>query len=463
MKKNHSPWIQQTNTKREIYGVQGKKETDVAIVGGGIAGIATAYFTLKHTSHRVFLLEGSKIAHGATGHNGGFLASYFERAFFSLAQEFGIPQAVKAQNYIESAWDLLYEIKKEAEIKTPMWEFTGYAACSNFEEVLLHLRSTLVRKKAGIVYEQILVSATAKFLKEIPKQYKELYKIVSEEELLNLLETSDTKYMAALASRKGCMNSALFCEELALWMLNKYRSRFSIAEDAWVKRVVLKSNHAVLSISKQRQITAKNVVLCTNGFEKLKIINTQGPQIDKRFHQTVRGIVGYMAGYLENSEKTPAQVSYLPKSVSHDRDVFSEEPYFYITRRPYPDPDKHPNSNLICVGGPETLMDDTNNYVPEHGFPNKAKEEIQQFLATTYKHGPRENLKYDFLWHGLMGFTPNGVRMVGPDPVNKVLFYNLGCNGVGLLPSIFGGRRIARFLAGEKVEPSIFDPKNFPT
>jgi glycine/D-amino acid oxidase-like deaminating enzyme len=56
-----------------------------------------------------------------------------------------------------------------------------------------------------------------------------------------------------------------------------------------------------------------------------------------------------------------------------------------------------------------------------------------------------------------MGYTRNGVRMAGPEPQNPVLLYNLGCNGVGILPSALGGRIIARHLAGEKVERSIFD------
>jgi glycine/D-amino acid oxidase-like deaminating enzyme len=58
-----------------------------------------------------------------------------------------------------------------------------------------------------------------------------------------------------------------------------------------------------------------------------------------------------------------------------------------------------------------------------------------------------------------MGFTPNGVRLIGPEPYNPILYYNLGCNGVGLLPSIYGARKIARFIVGEKLKPSIFDPK----
>jgi glycine/D-amino acid oxidase-like deaminating enzyme len=59
-----------------------------------------------------------------------------------------------------------------------------------------------------------------------------------------------------------------------------------------------------------------------------------------------------------------------------------------------------------------------------------------------------------------MGYTPNRIRLIGEEPKNPVLMYNLGCNGVGILPSIFGGRRIARIVAGERLGKSIFDPKD---
>ena len=45
----------------------------------------------------------------------------------------------------------------------------------------------------------------------------------------------------------------------------------------------------------------------------------------------------------------------------------------------------------------------------------------------------------------------------GHVPRHPVVLYNLGCNGVGFLPSIHGATRVARILAGEQVEASIFD------
>ena len=42
---------------------------------------------------------------------------------------------------------------------------------------------------------------------------------------------------------------------------------------------------------------------------------------------------------------------------------------------------------------------------------------------------------------------------------NKVLMYNLGCNRVGILTSIYGGKRISDILAGAVLAPSLFDPR----
>ena len=49
-------------------------------------------------------------------------------------------------------------------------------------------------------------------------------------------------------------------------------------------------------------------------------------------------------------------------------------------------------------------------------------------------------------------------RAILLDPDNINLLYNLGCNGVGFLPSVAGGLRIARLIRGDELPPSIFDP-----
>jgi glycine/D-amino acid oxidase-like deaminating enzyme len=82
-------------------------------------------------------------------------------------------------------------------------------------------------------------------------------------------------------------------------------------------------------------------------------------------------------------------------------------------------------------------------------------DEVRPFAQQARPPG----LPYDFHWHGLMGYMDGMVRVIGPHPGRPSLLYNLGCNGVGFLPSISGGQRVARILAGEALPPSIFDPR----
>jgi hypothetical protein len=47
--------------------------------------------------------------------------------------------------------------------------------------------------------------------------------------------------------------------------------------------------------------------------------------------------------------------------------------------------------------------------------------------------------------------------MIGSDPAYSQLLYNLGCNGVGILPSLCGAKKISDILLGKPMQPSMFD------
>ncbi|MEI7489433.1 MAG: hypothetical protein WCJ72_18860, partial [Chryseobacterium sp.] len=202
--------------------------------------------------------------------------------------------------------------------------------------------------------------------------------------------------------------------------------------------------------------------LCTNGFERVRIQNNSGKDIDTSFHQSVQGAIGYMSGYLEELNRQPAGLSYYDKEFlkAHKGvDAYHEVPYFYVTRRPY-EAEKNEKHNLICIGGPEVLLGDTRKYLREYEFNKKMGDQINEFVKQTYKKIQGEHFQYKFQWHGLLCYTPGGIRLIGPDPKNKNLLYNLGCNGIGIIPSIYGGMKISKMLGGEEFPPSIFDPKD---
>ena len=450
MKINNSPWLHQLHKDRVSLTLQKDVETEIAIIGAGIAGIATAFFALKYTHKKIVMLERYKLAHGATGHNAGQVVSYFERGFASLVDEFGIERAAQGQKSIEDAWLLIEEMYTDAGLNIPFSHFLGHAGLSSYDQVILHLKNNYWRKKAGLNTEEFVISEKADFLADIPAEYVDLYSVVPQEEISSRLETKSKNFIAVLSYQKGCINSALFCEEVLLYIQQKYPDRFTLFELTPVQKIILKSESVLIDAEKYT-ITAERVVLCTNGFTGITIINQNGLDINTKFHHLVRGTIGYMSGYLEKMNKQPIAISYLT-----DPDSSPEDPYFYLTRRFFEyEGDK--DYNLISIGGPELAMDDHSHYSHQHEYSEDVTQKIDNFVRNIYEIDPNKKIDYAFTWHGLMGYTRNQVRLIGPEPKNSSLLYNLGCNGIGILPSIYGGKRISQILSGEKLTESIFD------
>lgn len=447
---NRSPWLYQLDQARIPHKLERAVVPHVAVVGAGIAGIATAFFTLKYTDQTVVVLERHKLAHGATGHNAGQVVSYFERGFASLTEEFGPALAAAGQRAVEDAWALLDEMYTDAGLDIPFARFVGHTGLSSFSQVLVNLENNRARRETGLRLEDVIISETALFLHEIPLKYAGLYRIAAHHEVLERLESKNPAYVACVSYQKGCVNSALFCQEVAGYLASAYPGRFALYEHTPVHKLILHENIAIIDTGAYA-IRAQRVVLCTNGFEDFTIINENGLEVDGRFHAALQGRVAYMSGYLEVFNKPPTAVSYFPEPGAG-----KDENYFYLTRRPY-EYEHKPGHNLVLLGGPDEPLPEHGRYSHEKEFPQKHTAVFDAFLRRTYELDPNKKIEYLFTWHGLMGYTRNGVRMVGPEPQNPVLLYNLGCNGVGILPSVMGGRVIARHTAGEKVEPSIFD------
>ena len=199
MKKNVSPWLLQLDKERKHVSLDKDLKTDVAIIGAGIAGVATAFFILKHTDKRVVILERFKLAHGATGHNAGQVVSYFERGFAGLVEEFGLKMAAEGEGAVESAWELLDEMYTEASLDIPFSRFEGRAGLTSYAQILWHLKDNFLRRKAGgLSIRKIYIAETADFARDIPYEYHHLYELVPQKQILELLETKMPDFVASI-------------------------------------------------------------------------------------------------------------------------------------------------------------------------------------------------------------------------------------------------------------------------
>lgn len=452
MKINKSPWLRQLHNNRITQKLSSDITADVVIVGAGIAGISTAFSLLEKTDKKVVVIEAHKLAHGASGHNAGQLTSYFEKPFPDMVQEFGLELAGNAARSIEEdAWGLLRTMYARAGCKTKIHEFMGYSGLPSLEHIMRALETNHLRAQAGVEPHPLWIAEESDVYNQIPQEYKEFITLVPLTQIQNALETELTDFIACLVEHKGCGNSARLCEDVVEWAEENYPDRFSLYEHTRINKVVMRED-TCLVVSEKHTITTQQVILCTNGFENFTILSeNSGAEINSDFHHKVSGQYATMAGFLEEIGKDPTAISYYEGEV---KSFDENEEYFYMTRRHYEAADIG-EMGLVCVGGPVTYLPDRTIYDRDNPVNDVHHDNIDDFIRRTYS--APVDLEYHFTWHGLMGYTENGVRMIGPDPRDSRLLYNLGCNGVGLLPSIFGADRVARYLAGEVLEPSIFD------
>jgi glycine/D-amino acid oxidase-like deaminating enzyme len=450
MRPNRSPWIEQLDASRLPRPLETDAETDVAIVGAGIAGVSTSFFMLHDTRSRVVLIERNQVARGATGHNAGQIVSYFERPLYELVDSFGFELAIEAQRDLDATWLLLDRMLAEAKATAPVQRFLGHMGMFSLNHLSVHLRNNQMRRRGGIETEACVVSEDAEFRNEILPEFADSYEIVPQRRVQELLQTRDPRYRAVLSHWKGCGNSALLCEQVVDHLLAAFPDRFRYFDHTPVARVCLEAGGAELEALGHR-IAAGRVVLCTNGFRDHVVENRVGEEIRAPLQHRVSGSVGYMAGMLDPAPHPPAAISYLASPrIGHG------QPYFYLTRRPF-DARGRP-STLTCIGGPDRRLDDPADYCADEAVPEEQLDRLDEFMRPILADGRKRPLAFDYTWHGLMAYTQSQVRLIGPEPKNPALLYNLGCNGVGILPSIYGGHRLARLVAGERLAPSLFDP-----
>ncbi|HOF99919.1 MAG TPA: FAD-dependent oxidoreductase [Clostridia bacterium] len=98
---------------------------DVAIVGGGIAGITTAYL-LTLEGLRVAVIEADRILRGTTGHTTAKLTSQHALIYDKLIGRFGKDLALQYANANESAIRWVWKIAKEQNIDCDLSEQDAY-------------------------------------------------------------------------------------------------------------------------------------------------------------------------------------------------------------------------------------------------------------------------------------------------------------------------------------------------
>lgn len=454
-----SPWLAELVRSRPIKQLTQYLETDVVIVGAGIAGTATAAFSLLETPYRIAVIEAGKVGHGATGRNAGQMLTDFERPIAELVSEYGFRVVKTGLEKVEGSWDLVKYVQQEFHLQTPIVPAPGYFGFSSHEPCIEELENLFWKREMELPWNQMRVAKGRIDTSTMPERYADLWVEDTHESILADLETEDRSYFALFQIHIACTNSAQLSEELMHSLLKRYHHRFELYEQSPVAELHLEPSAVRLKIN-HCTVKAKQVILCTNGFEQFKIFHHAGTDVNGQVHRDIRGLVSFMQGHVVPSYKPIKGVAYFSagRGSSDSEDPSVAEAFTYLTRRPFK-PKGEKKEGLVCVGGPEIILPENEAYDVDRPVPEKIRKEFDTFLKGSPLGAHADAHHPTFEWHGLMGYTNGRVRCVGREPCYANLLYNLGCNGVGIMSSIYGGKRIAGLLVHKDDGGHLFDPK----
>jgi glycine/D-amino acid oxidase-like deaminating enzyme len=113
---NNIVWLDGPYTAGPV--LWGDQETDVAIVGGGFTGLASAYFIKRRfPDKRIVVLEAEYIGYGSSGRNCGGVAGNMGHNYSNLRKKFGTEKMMQLQRLMKQCVELVEQMINEHKIE----------------------------------------------------------------------------------------------------------------------------------------------------------------------------------------------------------------------------------------------------------------------------------------------------------------------------------------------------------
>jgi len=130
-------------------------ESDIAIIGGGITGITSAYL-LALEGKKVVVMEREKVGEGMTAYTTGFLTQIIDIEPVKLIKKFGLEKARLILASHREAIDAIEKIIKEEQIECEFMRCTNYIYANTLKEQneLLQMREALQQLGVPVEYKK---------------------------------------------------------------------------------------------------------------------------------------------------------------------------------------------------------------------------------------------------------------------------------------------------------------------
>ena len=299
-------------------------------------------------------------------------------------------------NDLESGHERLKEICGEIGYRNGPIEATVWSGFSSMHEVQNYLEEMRLRSLFGAPVRPLIVEEGTFAKVRVPPGLEGLVSTGTLQDIMKVLHTRE-RYIAAYPAPVSLGNSGRLSRAVAQYLTDKYPDRFVLHEKSPVVKTTL--DGAVKVHANGHTVTAQIAVLCTNGYPLPEFESAERPKVASTLRRYVASMVAHES---EEKKGAGAYIYY------HDDGDPEEEPYFYLTRRSFLVNGK----DLVTVGGPQQQISEELDHQSE--YPEGIYQRIEGFLDRSYpgEAGWADGMR----WNGLMGYTADGTRMIGPDP-----------------------------------------------
>ncbi len=163
---NLSSWFANIGKPLKFQKLNKNISVDVAIVGGGIAGLSTAYI-LSRTGKSVAVLDDGYLGSGETGHTTAHITHALDDRYFNLEKIFGIEGAILAAESHTNAINFIETVVSEEEIDCDFERLDGYLFLGPGDDEKTLYKELEATHRVGIKTELVLKTPLTPFDRDI--------------------------------------------------------------------------------------------------------------------------------------------------------------------------------------------------------------------------------------------------------------------------------------------------------
>ncbi|OJJ50751.1 hypothetical protein ASPZODRAFT_148182 [Penicilliopsis zonata CBS 506.65] len=414
-------WQDVAHPLAEVQSSELPASADYTIIGSGITGLSVAKTLLENNPNcTVTVLEARKLCSGATGRNGGQLAPNAGEEYMSLSETYG-PHA--AGKIVRFTFRNIQEMRVLARQYAP-------------EESELQDVQKLRVFETPEMFDRFQ-SSIALLEKDHP-DLKGLYTILDQETVLQKYGIHGASGGALVPA--GTLWPYRLVTKVWAALVEKYSSRLSIETSTPVTAVSGSGSYTVHT--PRGYIQTANVVYCTNGHTGHLLPALRGHIYPFKGTMTVQD----PGNSLPNQGSSLSWGLHYPISHDPETDKYASG-LFYLAQSV--------KTGFFYFGGERTLLRDTLS--PDDSTLGRGSLANLQQTLPAYFGRPSEQWKLVSAWSGIMGFSSDGLPVVGRLPLSITRRSGNGewiaaaFNGYGMANCLLAGEALARMMLGDDV------------